>query len=146
MKKQIIIVLFVIAALSLSTCKKGTLSAARDVTGIWKGTLVYCENNASNANPVSGVMVLDLTVDGNDVTGMMYFSYYSGSLTGTISGVNIDFTSDIGNGCINVHGTFTSTNMDGMKDSSPPPYLSCGAILNDGHGGSKGIEWHLTKQ
>jgi len=48
----------------------------------------------------------------------------------------------IGNGCINVHGTFDSTNMEGMKNSNPPPYLTCGDALNDGHG-SKGIEWHV---
>jgi hypothetical protein len=145
MKKQIKIILMSFAILSMAACEEGgLLSPARDVNGIWKGTLTSSENNAEQINTVTNVMVLDLTQDGNNVTGDMCYGSYCGSLTGTISGATINFTSIIGNGCINVHGTFTSSNMEGMRNSTPPPYLTCGDVLNDGHG-SKGIEWHLVK-
>jgi len=89
-------------------------------------------------------MVLNLTQDENNVTGEMYFGSYCGDLTGTISGTTIEFTAIIGNGCINVHSTFASTNMEGMKNSNPPPYLTCDDVLNDGHG-LKGLEWQVAK-
>jgi hypothetical protein len=144
MKKELKIIFFFTAILSLTACEDGWLSPARDVSGIWKGTLTSSENNVAQINTVTDIMVLDLTMDGNNVTGDMCFGSYCGSLTGTISGATIDFTCIIGNGCINVHGTFTSSNMEGMRNSNPPPYLTCGDVLNDGHG-SKGIEWHLEK-
>jgi predicted small lipoprotein YifL len=145
MKKQMKIMLVLATILSLTACEKGgLLSPARNVSGIWKGTLTSSENNAAQINTVTDIMVLDLTQNGNYVTGDMCFGSYCGSLTGTISGTTIEFTSIIGNGCINVHGTFTSSNMEGMRNSNPPPYITCGDVLNDGHG-SKGIEWHLKK-
>jgi hypothetical protein len=144
MEKQIKIILFVATILSLMSCEDGLLSPARDVSGIWKGTLTSSENNAAQLDMLTDVMVLNLTQDENNVTGEMCFGSYCGDLTGTISGTTIEFTAIIGNGCINVHGTFTSTNMEGMKNSNQPPYLTCGDVLNDGHG-SKGIEWHVVK-
>jgi hypothetical protein len=145
MEKQLKIILVIACIMSLAACEDGgLLSPARDVNGIWKGTLTCSDNDAAQSNMVTDVMVLDLTMDGNSVTGDMCFGSYCGSLTGTISGTTIEFTSIIGNGCINVHGTFTSSNMEGMRNSIPPPYLTCGDVLNDGHG-SKGIEWHLVK-
>ncbi len=164
--KKILIVAF---ALSLTGCEKGyfglsgyLLSPARTITGLWTGTLVCSENNAAQYSLTAGEMTLDLKQNGNDVTGVMTFtpqSYsnvpsgqpppiinvtYSGSLTGTISGVKIDFISIIGNGCVHVKGTFTSSNMDGMINPNDPPYITCGDALNSGQG-SKGREWHLQK-
>jgi hypothetical protein len=145
LKKQIKIILVSIAILSLAACEKGgLLSPARDVSGIWKGTLTCSENNVEQLNTVTDSMVLDLTQDGNNVTGDMCYGSYCQSLTGTMSGATIAFTSIIGSGCIYVHGTFTSSNTEGMRNSTPPPYLTCGDVLNDGHG-SKGLEWHLEK-
>jgi len=144
MEKQIKIILTIVAVFSLTTCEDGLLSPARDVSGIWKGTLTSSENNAAQTDMLTDVMVLNLTQDENIITGEMCFGSICGYLTGTISGATIDFTAIIGNGCIDVHGTFTSSNMEGMKNSNPPPYLTCGDVLNDGHG-SKGIEWHVAK-
>jgi hypothetical protein len=138
------IILIFTAILSLISCEKGWLSPARDVSGIWKGTLTCSENDVAQTNTVTDIMVLDLTMDGNSVSGDMCFGSNCGAFTGTISGTSIDFTAIIGNGCINVHGTFTSTNMEGMRNSNPPPYITCGDVLNNGRG-SKGIEWHLEK-
>jgi hypothetical protein len=144
MKNQIKIILVIATILSLTSCEEGLLSPARDVSGIWKGTLTSSENNVDQLDMVTDVMVLNLIQDENNLTGEMCFGSYCGDLTGTISGATIEFTAIIGNGCINVYGTFTSTNMEGMKNSNPPPYLTCGDVLNNGHG-SKGIEWHLVK-
>jgi len=96
-------------------------------------------------------MTMRLTryVDDKTVTGTMEAwptsRYAIGNINGNINGAYLDFTTQIGNGCINVHGSFTSTNMEGMKGSNPPPYLTCGDVLNDGHG-SKGLTFHLIKQ
>jgi hypothetical protein len=140
-----------------------TLSPARGVSGTWEGTLVTSDNNVHNNFLMNGDLKLVLTQDGNNVTGTMTVtsrSYsnipegwetpqagvtYSGQLSGTISGVNIDFTVIIGNGCMDVHGTFTSSNMEGMKNATAPPMLSCGETVNSGHG-AKGIEWHVYKK
>lgn len=124
---------------------QGTLTPARNVTGKWEGTLTSSDNNNSGSNRRTDRMTLDLVQKDNKVTGTMSFGSARGNLEGTISGVNIDFTCRIGNGCIKVHGTFTSTNMEGMRGSNPPPYITCGDNLNTGRG-SKGIEWHLTKK
>jgi|GEM_PF-3966531 len=124
--------------------QQGTLTPARNVTGKWEGTLTSSDNNNSGSNRRTDRMTLDLVQRDSKVTGTMSFGSARGNLEGTISGVNIDFTCRIGNGCIKVHGTFTSTNMEGMRGSNPPPYITCGDNLNTGRG-SKGIEWHLTK-
>jgi hypothetical protein len=144
MEKQIKIIFTVAIILSLTSCEDGMLSPARDVGGIRKGTLTSSENNTAQLDMITDVMVLNLIQDENNITGEICFGSYCGDLTGTISGTTIEFTAIIGNGCINVHGTFTSTNMEGMKNSNPPRYLTCGDALNDGHG-LKGIEWHVVK-
>lgn len=145
MKKQFTFIVLIVTILSFSACEEGgLLSPARDVNGIWKGTLTCSNNDAGQTNTVTDVMVLDIDQDGNNISGDMCFGSYCGSFTGTVSGTKIKFTAIIGNGCININGTFTTSNMEGMKNSTPPPYLTCGDALNDGHG-SKGIEWHLKK-
>ena len=146
-------------------CDKNSnlLSPARGVSGTWEGTLITSDNTSGEYFLMNGDMKLELTQKDNDVTGTMTVtsrSYsnipigwdtppsgvtYSGQLTGTVSGVNIDFSLDIGNGCLNVHGTFTSSNMEGMKNASNPPMLSCGETVNSGNG-AKGIEWHVYKK
>jgi hypothetical protein len=154
MKKILIIAAF----LSLTACDKGYLGAAgkllspaRDITGLWKGTLTCSWNNASNSNMTTTDMILNLVADGNTVTGTMTAWGATGTITdGTINGVKIEFETVIGSNaaataCIHVYGTFTSSNMKGMKGSNPPPYLTCSSTLNDGTG-SKGIEWSLQKK
>ena len=131
-------------------CKEdGGLTPARDVQGVWLGKLTSSDNNHSCSNTVIMTMRLTLYVDNKTVTGTMEAwppsGYTIGNINGNISGVHLYFTTQIGNGCINVHGTFTSTNMEGMKGSDPPPYLTCGDVLNDGHG-SKGLTFWLNKQ
>jgi hypothetical protein len=158
MKKRISLMLITVAILSMSGCEKGyfgavgvLLSPARDVTGIWSGTLTCSWNNANNTNMTTTPMILNLVMDGNTVTGTMTAWGATGTITdGTINGVKIEFETFLGSNpaaaaCIHVYGTFTSTNMKGMKGSSPPPYLTCYSTLNDGTG-SKGIEWSLQKQ
>jgi len=150
-------VLLLAVIISFASCEKGYmgitgvwLSPARDVTGIWKGTLTCSWNDANNTNTTSTPMILNLEMDGNTVTGTMTAWGATGIITdGTINGVKIEFETYIGTdpasaACIHVYGTFTSTNMEGMKGSNPPPYITCYSSLNDGTG-SKGIEWHLEK-
>ena len=131
-------IIFTLVLLSFFSCKKGylgvtgyLLSPARDVTGTWEGTLTSSWNVASNSNIATSSMTLVLVANGNNITGTMTAFGSTGSITGTINGAKIEFQTYIGSGmaadCIDVHGTFTSTNMDGMK-------------------GSKGIEWHLQKK
>ncbi len=148
MGKQIKMFLIFATIISLTACENGLLSflsPARNIEGTWEGTLTCSDNDVNQTHKVTDYMSLTLYQQDNDIVGTMTFGSNKGTLQGTISGVNIDFTSYIGNGCINVHGTFTSTNMEGMKNSTPPPYLTCGDVLNDGWG-SKGIEWHLQKK
>lgn len=157
MKKHVVLILILASIVSFSGCEKGyfglagkLLSPARDVTGHWEGTMYMCWNNANNTNSGSSPMELDLIADGNTVTGTMTCWGSTGTITGgKISGVKIEFDTYIGSGmaaaCIHVYGTFTSTNMEGMKGSNPPPYLTCGSALNDGTG-SKGIEWKVYKK
>jgi hypothetical protein len=146
------VVYFAILVLSItvsfSGCNdNGGLSPARDITGVWFGTLTSSDNNLSCSNIATMDMLLNIEMDNNkNVTGYLQVYLASGAVqgvvTGHVDGVHVYMTSYIGNGCIDIHGTFTSTNMEGMKGSSPPPYLSCGETLNNGHG-SKGIEFHL---
>lgn len=148
--KKITIILSVIAILITVGCKKDEgLTPARDVQGVWLGKLTSSDNNQSCSNTVTMTMRLTLYVDDKTVTGTMEAwptsGYTIGNINGNINGAYLDFTTQIGNGCINVHGSFTSTNMEGMKGSNPPPYLTCGDVLNDGHG-SKGLNFHLNKQ
>lgn len=148
--KKITIILSVIAILITMGCKKDQgLTPARDVQGVWLGKLTSSDNNQSCSNTVTMTMRLTLYVNDKTVTGTMEVwppsGYTIGNVNGNISGVNLNFTTQIGNGCINVHGTFTSTNMEGMKGSNPPPYLTCGDVLNDGHG-SKGLTFQLNKK
>jgi hypothetical protein len=152
MKKLTKMLLILTVFLSLSGCEKGyfglagvLLSPARDLTGFWDGTLTSSWNNVNNTNQETQRMTLDITQEENDIVGTMTWGSYSGNFTGYVEGVHIYFTCIIGNGCIDVHGTFTSTNMEGMRNSDPPPYLTCYDALNDGWG-SKGIEWHLVKE
>jgi len=144
--------LLILLVLTFSSCEKGLLSPARNLEGAWLGTLTSSWNNANNTNMVTRDMLLSkVKVVGNTVTGTMYVydsnggtGGYSGDFTGYVSGVHLYYTCIIGNGCIEVHGTFTSTNLDGMKGSNPPPYICCGETLNNGNC-SKGIEFHLKK-
>jgi len=147
------ILVFVLIIVTLTACRKdGTffLSPARDVTGIWKGSLTCSWNNVNNTNMTTSIMILNLSMDGKEVTGTMTAWGATGNISnGTINGAKIEFDTYIGSNqasaaCIHVCGTFTSTNMEGMKNSNPPPYLTCYSALNDGTG-SKGIEWHLEK-
>ena len=126
--------------------EKNPLTPARDLNGRWEGTLVCSDNSVRESNRRTDKMALDITQNGNKVTGTMTYGNSRGSFEGTVSGVHIYFTVDFGRGgCLKAHGTFTSTNMEGMRNSDPPPYITCPDKLNDGHG-SKGIEWHLTKK
>ena len=124
---------------------RGELSPARTIEGRWEGTMTACENNSYQGNPRTDRMTLDIKQNGNKITGNMTFGNSKGTFEGLINGAYLDFTCQIGNGCIKVHGTFTSTNMEGMRGSNPPPFITCGDYLNNGRG-SKGIEWHLTKR
>jgi len=152
MRKFMKLTVIIAVILMFTACKKGylglsgvLLSPARNVTGYWSGTLTWCDNSADDLHTVTDPMTLDLTMSGNNITGVMTVASNEGTLTGTINGVKITFQAEFSGGCINVHGTFTSTNMDGANDPANPPYLSCGETLNDGWG-SKGIVWHLQKQ
>lgn len=122
------------------------LTPARDLNGRWEGTMVCSDNNVRETNRRTDKMVLEIIQNGNKVTGTMTFGTSKGSFEGTVSGVHIYFTAKFGKGgSLKAHGTFTSTNMEGMKNSNPPPYITIPDELNDGHG-SKGIEWHLQKK
>lgn len=123
---------------------QGDLSAARNINGIWEGTLTSSDNDSYQSHSRTDKMTLDIRQNGNNITGTMTFGNARGSFEGLINGAYLDFTCQIGNGCIKVHGSFTSTNMEGMRGTNPPPYITCGDNLNDGHG-SKGVEWHLMK-
>jgi hypothetical protein len=124
---------------------KGDLSAARNINGVWEGTLTSSDNNSYQSHSRTDRMTLDIQQNGNNITGTMTFGNARGRFEGLINGAYLDFTVQIGNGCIKVHGSFTSTNMEGMRGTNPPPYITCGDELNDGHG-SKGVEWHLQKK
>jgi hypothetical protein len=145
MKRHLKMILIFVSVMLVTGCDKGLLSSARDIEGLWKGTLVSSDNNVNQSHTVTSTMSLNIAQTDNKIIGIMMVGSNRGEFEGTISGVKIDFRCVIGNGCINVHGTFTSTNMEGMKNSTPPPYLTCDNVLNDGWG-SKGIEWHLVKQ
>jgi hypothetical protein len=148
MGKPIKMFLIFTTVVSMTACENGflsSLSPARNIESKWEGTLTWSDNDVNQSHKVTDYMYLNIAQKENNIAGFMTVGSDQGTFEGTVNGVNIDFTATIGNGCINVHGTFTSTNMEGMKNSSPPPYLTCGDVLNDGWG-SKGIEWHLYKK
>jgi hypothetical protein len=148
MGKQIKMFLIFTIVMSLTSCENGflsSLSPARNIEGKWEGTLTWSDNDVNQSHKVTDYMYLNIAQKENNIAGFMTVGSYQGTFEGTVSGVNIDFTATFGSECINVHGTFTSTNMEGMKNSNPLPYLSCYRVLNDGWG-SKGIEWHLYKK
>jgi len=124
---------------------RGELSPARTIEGKWEGTMTACDNSPLQRNQRTDRMTLDIKQNGNKITGTMTFGSAKGTFEGLINGAYLDFTCQIGNGCIKVHGSFTSTNMKGMRGSNPPPYITCGDQLNNGRG-SKGLEWQLTKK
>lgn len=143
----------------------GLLSPARGISGKWEGNLISSDNSAGGWFLTNYDMALDLTHKDNSVTGTIVLTSksvskiptgwptptmnqtYTGSLSGTVSGVNVDFTTTGSNGsCLHFKGTFTSDIMTGMINPADPPMLTCGAVLNSATGGVKGVEWHLSKK
>lgn len=84
---------------------RGELSPARPLEGRWEGTMTACENNRNQVNPQTNKMTLDIKQNGNIITGTMTFGNSRGTFEGLINGAYIDFTCQIGNGCIKVHGS-----------------------------------------
>lgn len=145
------------------------ISSARDISGKWEGNLIASDNTAGGYFETNYDMSLDLKHTDNSVTGSIVLTSksvsniptgwptptmnqtYTGSLNGTVSGVNVDFTTTLSNSCLHFKGTFTTDIMEGMKNPTDPPMLTCGAVLNSGVAitpvvGIKGLEWHLTKK
>jgi hypothetical protein len=166
MKKIMTVFVMVLFWTLLFSCDSSNnlLSPARGLTGKWEGNLIASDNTEVGFFEINYDMTLDLTHKDNSVTGSIVLTSKSvskiptgwptpimnttitGSLDGTVSGVNIDFTSTLSNGyCLHFKGTFTTDIMEGMKNPTDPPMLTCGVVLNNVVG-NKGLEWHLAKK
>jgi hypothetical protein len=167
MKKLSAGLVIVLFASLLSSCDSfsNLLSPARGLSGNWQGNLISSDNTGGEWFTTNSDMTLDLKQNGNAVTGTITLisrsvskiptgwptptmnQTFTGSLNGTVSGVNFAFTTSMSDGsCLNLKGTFTSDIMDGMKNPANPPMLTCGVVVNAGGGGVKGLEWHLSKK
>lgn len=144
---------------------KNLLSPTRGISGNWEGYLISSDNSGGEWFRTNYDMTLDLNHNGNSVTGSITLTSrsvskiptgwptptmnktFTGSLVGTVSGINFDFTTSMSDGsCLNFKGTFTTDIMEGMINPTNPPMLTCGVVLNSGTGGIKGHEWHLSKK